>query len=139
MKKLFSLMLCACFILAVNVTVNAISPRSLCCKYVAEEWSKAKDGIWHGVKDRKNYWYKVDKEAKVMWSGNGKKWMAVEDGMWADKGGNWLKIGDGKLWWSADKGANWSEVPEWKWEGPKGEWYKFDKDWNLWVTGLGTM
>jgi hypothetical protein len=30
-------------------------------------------------------------------------------------------------------GKNWSEVPEWKWEGPKGEWYKFDKDWSLWV------
>ncbi|SHL93361.1 hypothetical protein SAMN05216311_101163 [Chitinophaga sp. CF418] len=129
-------MLCICFILAVNVSVNAATPGPVCHKYVREEWSKAKDGIWNGIKDRKNYWYKLDKEAKLWWSTNGKKWAAVEDGMWADKDGHWLKISDNKLMWSADKGATWSEVPEWKWEGPKGEWYKFDKDWTVWVTGM---
>jgi hypothetical protein len=137
MKKSFLSMLCICFILAVHVNVKAASPGPVYHKYAQEEWSKAKNGIWNGVKDKKNYWYKLDKEAKLWWSTNGKKWIAVDDGMWTDKDGYWLKVSDARLMWSADKGTTWSEVPEWKWEGPKGEWYKFDKDWTVWVTGNG--
>jgi len=139
MKKSLLPMLGICIFLAVNGNVNAASPHPVYHKYAAEEWSKAKGGIWNGVKGRKNYWYKLDKEAKLWWSTNGKKWTAVDDGMWADKDGHWLKISDAKLMWSADNGASWSEVPEWKWEGPKGEWYKFDKDWTLWVTGSNML
>jgi hypothetical protein len=58
----------------------------------------------------------------------------VKDGMWQDKEGKWLKIVDKKmLKWSADGGKTWSDVPEWKWEGADGKWYKFDAMWNLWV------
>lgn len=97
------------------------------------DWIKSKTSIWAGMKDGKIHWYKLDKNAQLWWSADGKKWTPAEGGMWADKDGKWLKIGEGKLWWTADKGKNFSEVPEWKWEGPKGEWYKFDAKWTLWV------
>jgi len=138
MKKLFLLMTCSCFLLTTNVKIHAGTPDPVNHSFIAEEWTKSKDGVWEGIKDKKTYWYKLDKEAKLWWSTNGKKWEAVTDGMWADADGKWLKIGDGKLWWSADKGANWSEVPDWKWEGPKGHWYKFDKDWSVWVASNDT-
>lgn len=99
----------------------------------ADGFKKKSDGTWAGKMDGKMYWYKIDTDAKLWWSTDGKKWAAVENGMWADKDGKWLKIGEQKLWWSADMGKTWSEVPDWKWEGPDGEWYKFDKDWNLWI------
>lgn len=133
MKKFFLLMTCICLTVT-YLHVYAGNPAPVVKNYIAEEWIKSKDGIWEGVKDKKTYWYKLDKDAKLWWSTNGKKWAAVEDGMWADQDGKWLKIGDGKLWWSADKGGSWAEVPDWKWEGPKGHWYKFDKDWSVWVT-----
>ena len=139
MKKSSLTMLCICFFLAANINVHAAAPRPIYSKYVPEEWFKAKDGIWNGVKDKKNYWYKLDKDAKLWSSTNGKKWTAVEDGIWCDKDQHCLKVSEGKLVWSADKGASWSEVPEWKWEGPKNEWYKFDKDWTVWVTGMEMM
>ncbi|MBW8685132.1 hypothetical protein [Chitinophaga rhizophila] len=134
MKRLLLLMTCACFsIVTITKADNGIvTPEHH--SVVTDDWAKAKNGVWEGMKDNKTYWYKIDKSAKLWWSTDGKKWAAVEDGMWADKDGKWLKIGDGKLWWSADQGANWAEVPEWKWEGPKGEWYKFDQDWTLWVS-----
>lgn len=97
-------------------------------------WMKVKTGIWEGKKEDKTCWYKLDKNAKLWWSADGKKWTMVDDGMWPDKDGKWLKIGEGKLWWTADDGKNFSEVPEWKWEGPKGEWYKFDAKWTLWIS-----
>ncbi len=78
-------------------------------------------------------WFKLDKNARLWVSGDGKEWMEVSDGMWLDKEGRQLKIGEGKLWWTSDGGKNFSEVPEWKWKGPKGEWYKFDAKWTLWV------
>lgn len=137
MKKSFLIMTGICLLSTVYLSADAGTPVPVVHHYVAEEWTKAKGGVWEGKMDNKTYWYKLDKNAKLWWSTDGKKWAAVENGMWADKEGKWLKIGDGKLWWSADKGANWAEVPEWKWEGPKGEWYKFDKDWSLWVTKAG--
>ncbi len=100
---------------------------------IQADFMKSKDGTWAGKMEGKTYWYKLDTNAKLWWSMDGKSWSTVESGMWADKDGHWLKIGDNKLWWSADKGKTWSEVPEWKWEGPKGEWYKFDANWNLWT------
>ncbi|MFY8108916.1 MAG: hypothetical protein ACOVO9_07985 [Bacteroidia bacterium] len=99
---------------------------------IQKEFSKKKEGTWAGKMDGKAYWYKLDKNAKLWWSTDGKKWAEVSNQMWADKSGKWMKIGDNKLWWSADMGKTWSEVPEWKWEGPMGEWYQFDKDWSLW-------
>lgn len=99
----------------------------------ADGFMKSTDGTWAGMMDGKKYWYKLDKNAKLWWSMDGKKWAAVPNNMWSDKDGKWLKIGEKKLWWSADMGKTWVEVPEWKWEGPDGEWYKFDKDWSLWV------
>lgn len=98
-----------------------------------QDWIKWKAGTWVAKKDGKTYWYKLDKNAQVWWSRDGKEWQAVEGGMWADKDGRWLKIGDGKLWWTVDAGKNFSEVPEWKWEAPDGKWYKFDAKWTLWV------
>lgn len=110
---------------------QAIAPAAHIAYYA--EWVKSGTGIWAGKKDGKTYWYKLDKNAQVWWSADGKEWAAVEGGMWADKDGKWLKIGEGKLWWTTDGGKNFSEVPEWKWEGPDGEWYKFDAKWILWV------
>lgn len=132
MKKLFLLMTCVCLSVT-HLHVYAGKPAPVLRHYIAEEWTKAKDGVWEGVKDKKTYWYKLDKDAKLWWSANGKKWAAVDDGMWADADGKWLKIVDGKLMWSADNGGSWAEVPDWKWEGPKGHWYKFDKEWSVWV------
>lgn len=97
------------------------------------DWKVSPTGIWPGKKDGKTYWYKLDKNAQLWGSTDGKKWASVEGGMWADKDGKWLKIGEGKLWWTTDGGKNFSEVPEWKWKGPGGEWYKFDAKWTLWV------
>ena len=96
------------------------------------DWMKSKTGTWPGMKDGETYWYKLDKQAGLWWSTDGKKWEAVSDGAWADKDGKWLKIHEGKLVWSTD-GNTWSEVPEWKWEGSDGKGYKFDNNWNLWV------
>lgn len=98
-----------------------------------QDWEKSKTGTWVGKKDGKTYWYKLDRNAQLWWSADGKKWAAVEGGMWADKDNRWIKIGDGKLWWTIDAGKNFSEVPEWKWEAPDGKWYKFDAKWTLWV------
>ena len=96
------------------------------------DWKASKTGTWAGMKDGKTYWYKIDKEAMLWWSTDGKKWAKVSDGMWADKDGKWLKIHEGKLVWTTD-GKSWAEVPEWKWEGSDGKWYKFDAKWKLWV------
>lgn len=94
------------------------------------EFEKSKDQTWPG---KDNVWYKIDKNAKLWWSKDGKKWEASKDGLWQDADGKWLKIGDKKLWWSADEGKTWAEVPEWQWQGSDSKWYKFDKTWSLWV------
>jgi hypothetical protein len=94
------------------------------------EFMKSEQGTWQGMD---KMWYKLDKDAKLWASKDGKKWTADKDGMWQDKDARWLKIGEGMLWWSADGGKTWVEVPEWQWEGPDGTWYKFDQDWSLWV------
>lgn len=96
------------------------------------DWAKSKTGAWPGQKEGKTYWYKLDKNAGLWWSTDGKEWAAVKDGTWADKDGKWLKIHNKKLVWSTD-GKAWAEVPEWKWEGSDGKWYKFDNNWGLWV------
>lgn len=96
---------------------------------VFEDWTKAEGGTWAG-KDM--VWYKLDKDANLWWSKDGKKWEKSPDGTWQDKDGKWLKIGDKKLWWSTD-GKEWKEVPEWKWQGTDGKWYKFDSNWTVWV------
>ncbi|ASZ10197.1 hypothetical protein [Chitinophaga sp. MD30] len=123
-------------LLVANMTVNAATPTNITTgsTYVSTmaDWAKSKTGTWAGAKEGKTLWYKLDKQAKVWWSEDGKKWAAVPDGAWADKAGKWLKIHDKKLVWSAD-GKEWSEVPEWKWEGADGKWYKFDSKWTLWV------
>jgi len=98
------------------------------------EWTKSTTGAWAGVREGATYWYKLDKNAQLWWSIDGKEWAAVKDGMWADKEGKWLKIHDKKLVWTTD-GKEWGEVPEWKWEGADGKWYKFDANWALWVNG----
>lgn len=111
-----------------SLTASSIGTQTLKPK----PFMKKADGTWAANHEGKTYWYKLDKEASLWWSTDGKKWAKVESGMWADKSGRWLKIGENKLWWSADMGKTWSEVPEWKWEGPRGEWYKFDANWQLW-------
>jgi hypothetical protein len=97
------------------------------------KWMKDPDGAWEGKKSGKTYWYKLDKNFKLWFSSDAKKWEAVGDDMWIDKSNHWLKVKDKKLVWSGDSGKTWSEVPESKWEGSDGKWYKFDKDWTLWV------
>lgn len=96
-------------------------------------WAKARNGVWLALVDNKVNWFKLDKNARLWASNDGKEWAEVSDGMWLDNEGRQLKIGEGKLWWTSDAGKNFSEVPEWKWKGPKGEWYKFDAKWTLWV------
>lgn len=98
------------------------------------QWVKSKSGAWAGNKEGKSLWYKLDRNARIWSSPNGHDWTEVADGMWADKQDRQLKIGEGKLWWTADEGKNFEEVPEWKWQGPRGEWYKFDAKWTLWVS-----
>lgn len=133
MKKMLLVVSGAFLMLTTSIAVTqAVTPAGHITVNDAD-WMKSKTGTWAGLKDGKTYWYKLDKNAQLWWSTDGKKWAAVEGGMWADKDGKWLKIGEGKLWWTADGGKNFSEVPEWKWEGPKGEWYKFDAKWTLWV------
>lgn len=134
MKKTIIALAAICMMLganAINPISNELSNTNI--SSVQNEFMKSSTQTWGGMMDGKMYWYKLDKNAKLWWSADGKEWAEVKNGMWADKDGKWLKIGKGKLWWSADMGKNWSEVPEWKWEGPKGEWYKFDKDWSLWT------
>ncbi len=97
------------------------------------DWAKARNGVWLALVNDKLNWFKLDKNARLWVSNDGKEWAEVSDGMWPDKEGRQLKIGEGKLWWTSDAGKNFSEVPEWKWKGPKGEWYKFDAKWTLWV------
>lgn len=118
-----------CFIATTTQAANAISLPSYS---FAKEWMKSKTQTWPGMYEGKTYWYKLDSNAKLWWSMNGKKWGAVDSQTWADKSGKWLKIHEGKLVWSMD-GSLWSEVPEWKWEGSDGKWYKFDAMWKLWV------
>lgn len=98
-----------------------------------DEWTKTKSGMWPGLRDGKTYWYKLDKDAKLSWSTDGKSWSQVANGMWADKSGRWMKVENQKLVWSTDMGTNWSDVPEGRWEGSDSRWYKFDKDWTLMV------
>lgn len=133
MKKMLLTASGAILMLMTGIAATPAFTPAAANEYYAD-WVKSTAGTWAGKKDGKIYWYKLDKNAKLWWSTDGKKWAAVEGGMWADKDGKWLKIGDGKLWWTADGGKNFSEVPEWKWEGPDGEWYKFDAKWNLWVS-----
>jgi hypothetical protein len=61
-EKAFFINALRVFILACKCKGKWISPGPVCCKYVAEEWSEAKDIIWNGSKDKKNYWYKFDKD-----------------------------------------------------------------------------
>ena len=130
------LLLIAGGMLALATISSAFTTAPVSITKPAEGWMKKADGTWAGKMDSKMYWYKLDKEAKLWWSADGKAWAAVANGMWADKDGKWLKIGDKKLWWSADMGKTWVEVPEWKWQGPNDEWYKFDKDWSLWINKM---
>lgn len=135
MKKLFLLVSGALLLCMITVAVTkAVVPAGDVHGFNEQDWAKSRTGAWVGKKDGKRYWYKLDKNAQVWWSTDGKKWAAVEGGMWADKDNRWIKIGDGKLWWTTDDGKNFSEVPEWKWEAPDGKWYKFDAKWTLWVS-----
>lgn len=97
------------------------------------KWIKDPDGAWKGKKGGKTYWYKLDKNLKLWFSSDAKKWDAVGDDIWIDKSDHWLKVKDKKLVWSGDSGKTWSEVPESKWEGSDGKWYKLDMEWALWV------
>ncbi len=132
-KKIIVLSLMAFGFLTITPAIANNEPGTTTVISLAD-WKKSKTGTWAGKKDGKTYWYKLDKEAKLWWSADGKKWAAVENGMWADKDNKWLKINNGKLVWTTD-GNNWAEVPEWKWEGSDGKWYKFDDKWTLWVNG----
>lgn len=136
MKK-FTIALSVLWAILAVTTVNA-SPvpnneETAVCLNNDGDWKKVDNQTWPGMKDGKTYWYKLDKNAKLWWSMDGKEWAEVKDGMWADKDGKWLKIHNKKLVWSADMGETWGEVPEWKWEASDGMWYKFDKNWTLWM------
>jgi hypothetical protein len=100
-----------------------------------KDWGKSKERVWSSRVDGKTCWYRLEKN-KLMSSRDGKKWSASHDGTWTDRDGKMLKIRNNKLVWSADVGKTWVEVPDRKWEGPDGEWYRFDKSWNLWVNKL---
>ena len=113
------------------VFMIALAPATRAVSHM--EWQRSITGTWAGKKDGVTYRYKLDRNAQLWWSADDKKWASVDGGMWADRDGKWLKIGEGKLWWTADGGKNFSEVPEWTWEGPDGEWYRFDAKWTLWV------
>ena len=98
----------------------------------SDNWIKDADQAWEGKKNGTNYWYKLE-ATKLMWSTDGKKWEIDADGLWSDNFGHWLKISGGKLVWSNDSGKTWEEVKEWRWQGSDSKWYKFDKDFTLWV------
>jgi hypothetical protein len=101
---------------------------------ITNEWVKSKTGIWEGKADGKNYWYKLDKNAKLWWSSNaGKDWHLVDSQMWADRDGKLLKISNDELIWSADMGKTWAPVPDRTWESADGKWYRLDKSWALWI------
>lgn len=121
---LFSTLLAVCLIYLVNAKPTA----------GGDDWKKAKNNAWPGVINEQTYMYKLDANAKLWWSPDGKKWEADADGMWADKEGSFFKIDGHKLRTSADGGNTWSDSPEWKWMAVDGNWYKLDKDWIVWVS-----
>ncbi len=129
MKKVILSVALAALIFAANTSVSANTLTGRTTISVAD-WAKSKDGTWAG---NNKTWYKIDKDAKLWKSMDGKKWEADASGMWQDKDGKWLKIDNKSLKWSADGGKTWSEVPEWKWQGSDGMWNKFDKTWSLWT------
>lgn len=131
MKKLQTTLWAALLLAAGSTFVTARSLRP--ASFQEQNWAKSKTGVWLGVADNKLHRYKLDKSARLWASTDGKEWQEVEDGLWQDRDGRQLKIGEGKLWRTSDEGKNYMEVPEWKWKGPRGEWYKFDAKWTLWV------
>lgn len=132
MQKLILLAAAASLLLA-NPASPATRPGPPAPQSRENSWVKSKTGAWAAHSEGKSFWYKLDKNARVWWSPSGHEWSELPGGMWADKQDRQLKIGEGKLWWTADEGKNFEEVPEWKWQGPRGEWYKFDAKWTLWV------
>lgn len=134
MNKLILLAASAAFLLGMGISQHDRSGQPVMTSEREAKWVKSRTGAWAAHKDGISYWYKLDKNARLWWSPNGRDWSEVPEGMWADKQNKWLKIGEGKLWWTNDDGKNFEEVPEWKWQGPRGEWYKFDAKWTLWVT-----
>ncbi len=97
-------------------------------------WKKAKNNSWPGVVNEQMYWYRIDANAKLWWSGDGKKWEEDADGMWADKEGVFYKIDGSQLAESTDGGSTWNETLQWKWMAVDGRWYKLDKDKIVWVS-----
>lgn len=124
-------------LLILIITFNAYTQTSLSPTMAAEKndhkWRKDPDGAWKGQKEDKTYWYKLDDKKRVTWSEDGKKFENAGNGMWADKAGRLLMVSDGRLVWTLDEGKTWVNAPDWKWQGSDGKWYKFDKDWTLWV------
>ncbi|RPD42701.1 hypothetical protein [Chitinophaga barathri] len=134
MKKLLLTVSAACLLLAAGIKTTVAEPFTRPQQRNQElNWVKSRTGVWLALVDNKINWFKLDKNARLWASADGKEWLEITDGMWLDKDGRQLKIGEGKLWSTSDEGKNFMEVPEWKWKGPKGEWYKFDAKWTLWV------
>lgn len=133
MKRIMYVAAVCLLLLAASSSFSGVVPANI-HPYtgITGTWKKSPEGTWPGMKDGNTYWYKLDKNARLWWSTDGKQWEAMKDGVWMDKDGKWLKIHHKKLVWSAD-GKTWSEVPEWKWQGSDGKWYKFDHKWMLWV------
>jgi hypothetical protein len=97
-------------------------------------WEKAKNNSWPGVVNEQTYRFKLDANAKLWWSADGKKWEEDTDGMWTDKEGVFYKLDGSRLAQSTDAGNSWNETPEWKWLAVDGRWYKLDKDRMVWVS-----
>ncbi|MES2779213.1 MAG: hypothetical protein V4651_04860 [Bacteroidota bacterium] len=100
-------------------------------KYV---WKKARNNSWPGVVDQQTYRYKLDANAKLWFSADGKNWQEDADGIWSDKEAVFYKLDGTKLIQSTDGGNTWNETPEWKWLAIDGRWYRLDKDWDVWVS-----
>lgn len=132
-KKLFILAISAILILASLSSEKVFALIKTGDPVNDTTWVRSVTGTWQGKLGDKHYWYRIDKDSKLLWSEDGNKWDVVPNEMWADKGGQWLKIENHRVVWTHDSGKNWTEAPEWKWESPDGKSYKFDMNWNLWV------
>ena len=99
----------------------------------SHKWKKDADHTWQGKKEGKTYWYRFDKKGKLQWSEDGRNFDRLGSGIWYDKNERMLMISESRLMASSDGGKTWENAPDWKWQGSDGKWYKFDKDWTLWV------
>ena len=132
MKNTFSLFILASIFVLSSITNASAQTKKPISSVI--DWQKSSTGTWIGMN---RYTYKFDKANTIVFSSeDGTNFTEVQENVWQDKNGKWLKIYNGKLMSSNDGSKTWSEVPEWKFEGGDGKWYKFDSTWTLWIKKL---